>query len=210
MLNRIIFVLALAVGVVVWPSPVLAQSSSHGLAQRVADLEQRLAAALAAIEELQGRAGNLAGQICPERSFVVGFDAESDIICGRTFPGEDGILRFYQGIDLETGAVFERVDFFPPEVDFNFAYNSTQSNPTVLFQNQFSGVQIMFLDGVPFSAVGTSTLVGRTFTTDLIDMPFDFDDTIVLRTSGGNIFKVGQAVLSEDGRTVSFVYQRLM
>jgi hypothetical protein len=209
MLKRIVM-LGLVGCVVAWPHTVAAQSSNQGLAQRVAALEQQLAAALEAIHDLQGRVPNLAGQMCPDGSFVVGFNAESDIICGTTFPVQDGILRFEsEGFDLETGMVFEDFFFFPPEVDFHFAYNANRTNPTVLFQNQSSGVQILFLDGTPFSEVGTSTLVGRTFTTGLIDAPFDNDDTIVLRTSEGHTFKVGQPVLSGDGSAVSFVYQRL-
>jgi hypothetical protein len=50
-------------------------------------------------------------------------------------------------------------------------------------------------------------LVGRTLTADLIDPPFDAGGTIVLRTSEGTT--LGQAVLTGDGFTASFVYQRL-
>ena len=46
------------------------------------------------------------------------------------------------------------------------------------------------------------------FTPGVIDVPFDFDDTVVIRTAEGNVFKVGEAVDNADS-TVTFVYASL-
>lgn len=170
------------------PVTVVAQSpGSRSMADRVATLEAQLAAALAAIADLQNRSGVPAGQHCADGSFVMGFDDEGGVISARCFT----LRRLY-----------------PSQVDFNFAYNANRSNPIVLFQNQSSGVEVLFLDGRPFHEVLTSTIVGLSFTTNLLDVPFDFDDTIVVRTSEGNVFKVGEPVL-HDNSTVSFRYRQL-
>ncbi len=117
-----------------------------------------------------------------------------------------------EAFDLETGTVFNcgiGPLSCPPEHDFLFAFNGSRANPTVLFQNQGSGVEIAFLDGVPFENVLPGIVTGLVFTTGLIDEPFDNDDTIVLRTPEGNVWKVGRPVNDLTNFTVSFLYQQL-
>ena len=40
---------------------------------------------------------------------------------------------------------------------------------------------------------------GMTFTEGVIDTPLDSDDTVVLKTQGGNLFKIGSPVDNGDG-----------
>ena len=135
--------------------------------------------------------------------------ATGQLICASVCQVAQATLEFEsQGFDLETGSVLS-LDVPPPAAsDFSFADNSARPNPIVLFQNQATGTQIAFLDGTPFDSVGCS--VGTpTFTIDLIDSPFDFDDTIIIRTADGNVFKVGKAT-NNGNNTVTFSYARLL
>jgi len=112
-----------------------------------------------------------------------------------------------QGFDLETGSV---VANWPPNrypynnFDFRFAYNANNANPTVLFQN--SG-EIAFLNGTDFNSINASIIKTLTFSSDLINQSFDYDDTIILKTSDGNFFSIGHAVSNSSG--VSFDYHQL-
>lgn len=153
-----------------------------------------------------------AGEVCPSGQFVTGFDSAGQIICGSLCPSQDAqaTLAFESGgIDLETRAVVRGniTGSFPPEVDFRFAFNSTRPNPIVLFQER-RGAEIAFLDGTPFDTVGCSVVGTLTFTENLIDVPFDFDDTVVIRTTEGNVFKIGRPV-NNGNASVTFSYAKL-
>jgi hypothetical protein len=105
-------------------------------------------------------------------------------------------------VDLESGQIRDcfidplSCDHQPP-FDLRFAFNAGRSNPTVLFQTRWCGSfspEIAFLDGTIFSSVTVADIPNLTFTTSLIDVPFDPDDTIVLHTCDGNYFKIGNAI----------------
>jgi len=154
-------------------------------------------------------AGGTAGQVCPSGQFVTGFDSAGQLICASPCPSElaQATLTFEEeGIDLETGAIISDFFFFPVEVDFHFAFNGDRPNPIVLFQD--NGAEIAFFDGTPFDIVDCSVIGSLTFTGDLIDVPFDFDDTVVIKTADGNVFKVGKPVENGDN-SVTFSYARL-
>jgi hypothetical protein len=147
-----------------------------------------------------------AGQACLTGEFVTGFDAAGRIICRCPLADSQATLAFEsQGLDLETGGIVNS-DPFPAPVDFHFAFNATRSNPIVLFQEP--GAEIAFLNATPFDAVCASVLSSLTFTSSLIDVPFDFDDTVVIKTSAGNFFKVGKPV-NNASNSVTFSYAKL-
>jgi len=113
-----------------------------------------------------------------------------------------------QGFDLETSAVIA-VSFDPPfstTFDFLFAYNSGRTNPIVMFQR--NSAEIAFLDGTPFEVVPCVPTDTLTFTGAIIDVPFDNDDTIIVKTSAGNVYKVGRPVSSGFG-PVTFSYAKI-
>jgi hypothetical protein len=153
-------------------------------------------------------ATGLAGKVCPAGQFVTGFDSAGQLICRSVCPVQvaQATLKFEnEGLDLETGAVSSGPEF-PSAVDFHFAYNGSRPNPTVLFQD--NGSEIAFLDGTPFDAVDCLVVDTLTFTRDFIDVPFDSNDTIVIRTAAGNVFKVGKPVNNGDV-SVNFSYAKL-
>jgi Ca2+-binding RTX toxin-like protein len=114
-----------------------------------------------------------------------------------------------QGFDLETVSIIANWpwNYYPyNNFDFRFAYNANNANPTVLFQD--SG-EIAFLNGTDFNSINASIIKTLTFTNNLIDQSFDYNDTIILKTSDGNFFSIGHAVSDSYSSGVSFDYQQL-
>ena len=104
-------------------------------------------------------------------------------------------------LDLETQTVAEN-DVLSPDsdtADMRLAYNADRSNPFVVFQNQMTGILIAFADGAAFGSVDLAMAQGLTFTESVIDTPLDSDETVVLKTQVGNLFKIGNPVDNGDG-----------
>lgn len=108
--------------------------------------------------------------------------------------------------DLETGTVTTSWDMleYPAGSDFKFAYNGGYIPHAVIFQNQYDGVQIAYTTE-DYADVGYSDTAGLTFTTSLIDIPFD--QVAVLQTAEENYYKVGP--LGEVDFRETFQYAQL-
>lgn len=104
-------------------------------------------------------------------------------------------------LDLETQTVAENdlLSLDSDTADMHLAYNADRSNPFVVFQNQMTGILIAFADGAAFGSVDLAMAQGLTFTEGVIDTPLDSDDTVVLKTQGGKLFKIGNPVDNGDG-----------
>lgn len=78
-----------------------------------------------------------------------------------------------------------------------WVYNSTSTTPrSIIRQNQTTGVQIAHVEGVTLAGLNETHFSGATFTTDLVEVPFDAQRVILLRTDVGNVFALGNP--SED------------
>lgn len=141
--------------------------------------------------------------ITPRTLFVVTAVALAWLAAGVA-PAADfyATLAFEQeGLNLETQAV-EQAELhgtFRDAVDFHLGYHADRANHIVLVQNQQSQVLIAFLDNEPFELVDATMIGNLTFTDSLMDVPLDANDTIVLLTSEGHHYKVGNAVDNGDG-----------
>ena len=111
--------------------------------------------------------------------------------------------------DLDTGATYHDCyhELCLPG-DFRFGYNGEDANPVRIFQNQLTAT-IVFLDGTDFDAVGCNELEAAEFGHAFVDQPFDYDDTALIQTSEGNIYKVGHAVDNGD-LTATFSFALLV
>ncbi len=69
------------------------------------------------------------------------------------------------------------------------------------------GVTMAFLDAVSFAGVSAADVAGLSFFAEPLDVPLDPNDTVVLRTDTGAVFKIGNAV--ESGVSVTFDYEQL-
>ncbi len=116
-----------------------------------------------------------------------------------------------QGLDLETGEILQLDDAAAliegNDSDVRFAYNADRTPHGVVIQNQIGGAVVAFLDAVAFSAVSYADVASLSFTSEIIDQPFDSDDTVVVRTGAANYYKLGHA--SESDIAVSFDYELL-
>jgi hypothetical protein len=104
-------------------------------------------------------------------------------------------------LDLETQTVAENdvLSLDSDTADMRLAYNADRSNPFVVFQNQMTGILIAFADGAAFGSVDLVMAQGLTYTEGVIDTPLDSNDTVVLETQGGSLFKIGNPVDNGDG-----------
>ncbi len=116
-------------------------------------------------------------------------------------------LDFYDdSFDLDADEVLNAVTL-PDAADFFFSYNDGGSNHIRLLQNENTGTEIAFLDGTPFEAVDCGVVDTVVFTTNPIDVPFDPDDTIIIRTADGNVFTIGNPADNGDF-SVTFSYAK--
>ncbi len=118
-----------------------------------------------------------------------------------------------QYFNLDSGEVSES-DFmmFEPEDagwDFQVVYNSDRSYHSVLFQNQSTGVEIAHLADHDFEDTTACDVESATFTTDLIDVSFDPQRVVLIRTDQGEVYKLGNANESASQNGLSFAYAKL-
>jgi hypothetical protein len=130
------------------------------------------------------------------------------------FPTLAGSLPFYNAAldldsDTEIPSFMGSPGTFPGTAwDFYFANNGSRPVHAVLFQNGGNSVEIAHLLGRTFDSVTEADVATATFTTGLVDEPFDATRVVLVRTDLGAVYKVGNA--SEDATTVFFDYELLI
>ena len=113
-----------------------------------------------------------------------------------------------EGIDLDTGAVME--SDMPDEADgtdIRIAYNALRSTGAVVMVGATEGIELAFVSNIAFDGVTAESVAGLTFSPEPVDAPFSANDTVVVRTNTGAVFKLGNA--SESGMGVTFNYTAL-
>ncbi len=114
-----------------------------------------------------------------------------------------------QALDLDTGTVLDTtgIDVTQPTgVDVKFSYHADRV-PHCVVVPAAEGVTMAFLDAVSFAAVSAADVAGLSFFAEPLDVPLDANDTVVLRTDTGAVFKIGNA--TESGVSVTFDYEQL-
>ncbi len=114
-----------------------------------------------------------------------------------------------QALDLDTGTVSDTtaVDMTEPTgADVKFGYHADRV-PHCVVMPAAEGVTIAFLDAVSFAGVSAADVAGLSFFAEPLDVPLDPNDTVVLRTDTGAVFKIGNA--TESGLSVTFDYEQL-
>jgi hypothetical protein len=109
-------------------------------------------------------------------------------------------------LDLETGAVLESSG--PIEAsdgDIRLAYNALRSARAVVVPEP--GAEIVLFEGLAFDGVSAELLADLLFSPAPVDVAFDADVTVVVRTAGGAVYKLGNATESTSG--VIFNYAAL-
>ena len=127
-------------------------------------------------------------------------------LSGQAMAASETLEFETQGLDLDTGAVVEVTPGQMVEAnqaDFFISYNADVVPHAVLIPAT-EHVEMAFLSDVAFSDVTVDSISGLTFTADIVDEPLGQNDTVILRTDTGSVFKLGNAVEGEASVTVSY------
>ncbi len=115
-----------------------------------------------------------------------------------------------QALDLDTGTVSDTTGVEatqPTGADVKFGYHADRV-PHCVVVPAAAGITMAFLDAVSFAAVSAADVVGLSFFAEPLDVPLDPNDTVVLRTDTGAVFKIGN--VTESGFSVTFDYEQLL
>jgi len=113
-----------------------------------------------------------------------------------------------EGLDLDAGTVtLANNPRAADGTDIRIAYNAQRSLHAVVVLDATEGVELAFVAGVAFDGVTAESAVDLTFSPEPVDAPFSSADTVVVRTTAGAMFKLGNA--SESGTGVTFNYVAL-
>lgn len=125
----------------------------------------------------------------------------TEVVVSATLAFESAYLDLDSGA-TETGMTFPN----SATMDLKAAYNSGRTIHTVVFQQ--SSRQIAHLTSRTFASVTRDDATAATFTSNLIDDPFDGSRVILIKTELGAIYKLGNA--TEDNAGVTFDYAKLV
>jgi hypothetical protein len=142
---------------------------------------------------------------------VAGFDDEGNVICASLDTRQTTMRSNRECFDLETGQVVV-VPVFPPacegDWDFHFSNNTARDPHATIVQNQLLGVEIAY-SSEGYNSIDGTDVATLSFTSDFVDV--SFSQAAVLRTAGGNYFKVGPVSESPcDPLCVTFQWDRLV
>ena len=88
-----------------------------------------------------------------------------------------------------------------------YAENNTSTDPqSIIRQNQGTGVEIAHLPDVTLDSLTEADYDGATFTTDLVDTPFDANRVILVRTDLGDVYALGNASEDTSGFTPTLTF----
>lgn len=121
-------------------------------------------------------------------------EAALTISCTFEAPTSYTIQFSRQRPDLETGTI--TVCSFgicsTQEAWDLWVYNSTSTTPrSIVRHNLTTGVEIAHVEGVTLAGLNEAHFTGATFTADLMEIPFDAQRVILIRTDAGQVFALG-------------------
>ncbi len=134
-------------------------------------------------------------------------EAAITIDCTFDEPTSYTIQFSRQRPDLETGEITVcSFGICPTEEAWDmWVYNnSSTTTRSVIRQNQTAGVEIAHVEGVTLAGLNEAHFTGATFTTDLVDTPFDAQRVILLRTDTGQVYALGDPTENATLNTLTF------
>ena len=111
-----------------------------------------------------------------------------------------------QALDLDTGTVSDTtgVDVIEPTgADVKFGYHADRV-PHCVVVPAAEGITMAFLDAVSFAAVTAADVAGLSFFAEPLDVPLNPNDTVVVRTDTGAIYKLGNAYEFDGTLTINY------
>ena len=117
-------------------------------------------------------------------------------LSGQAMAASETLEFETQGLDLDTGTVVEATSGQVVEAnqaDFFISYNADVVPHAILIPAT-EHVEMAFLSDVAFPDVTVDSISGLIFTAAIVDEPLGENDTVILRTDTGSVFKLGNAV----------------
>lgn len=114
-----------------------------------------------------------------------------------------------QALDLDTGLVVPWALKRPPGseiAEVYMAYNSERM-PHAVVALTGGGLEIGIASGLSFDMMTAQVAAAMTYSGCKLDLPFSAEDTVVIKTAGGAVYKLGRAIETDDA--VSFEYELL-
>lgn len=135
--------------------------------------------------------------------------AEAAISISCTFePATSYTVQFSrQRPDFETGEITVcSFGICPTQEAWDmWVYSSTSTTPqSIVRQNTTTGVEIAHVEGVTLAGLNEAHFTGATFTTDLVEVAFDAERVILLRTDAGNVYALGNPSENTTTNTLTF------
>ncbi len=112
-----------------------------------------------------------------------------------------------EGLDLDTATIVGSDDPASRDVELWFLYNTEREEPIVLLPNLGGQVEMALLEARPYDSVTAADVEAASFVAEFPDRGLGSDDTVLLRTATGAVFKVGEVVLESDA--VRFSYEQM-
>lgn len=155
--------------------------------------------------------GDVAGNCTAEATSVTVVEAQTAtatvaIVCAAPDPTPYSIRASRDRPDLEAGTLVECSFGICPSDDAwdIWAEFDSQSDPqAIIRQNQVNGAELAFV-GVVLSELTEEHVTGATFSADLTDTPFDPSYVVLVRTSTGNVYALGNPVENTLMLTLTF------
>lgn len=129
------------------------------------------------------------------------------VVCAHP-PADSYTIRFGRARpNLDDGVITEcPFSICSTEEEWDlYVHNNSQTTPhSVIRQNQTTGVEIAHLAGVLLADLTEADLAGASFTTALVDTPFDAGRVILIRTDLGAVYALGNPSEDTVAQTLTF------
>ena len=98
----------------------------------------------------------------------------------------------------------------PSDTDWDIYvdFNTSSSPQSVINQNQVAALEIAHVVGVPLADLTAEDYASATFTTELMERAFSSGSTILIRSTDGNVYALGNPV--EDTLLMTLVFDAVL
>lgn len=136
-------------------------------------------------------------------------DVSLPVVCAPNDPVSYTIRFSRERPDLDTGEIEEcPFGFCDSNANWDiYAENNSDTDPhTIIRQNQTINTEIAHLPGVTLDGLTEADYDGATFTTELVEDPFDAGRVILIKSEPGNVYALGNPVEDTESTTTTVTF----
>jgi len=134
-------------------------------------------------------------------------DAALSIVCAPADPTSYTVRYSRERPNLDNGEVIEcPFGICSSSEDWDlYVYESSQTDPpSIIRQNENTNVEIAHVSATTLAELTEEDFQAATFTTEVVNEPFDTGLVILMRTDVGNVYALGNPSLDTTARTLTF------